>query len=134
MDTRLDNNNIPRLGFYSSIFLTVITIITFGFAMTAIPISGAFCSGDCLKFPYLDTLSHYPKDYMWMFFAFFLLLTYLIFIVLIDFYASSQRKIFSRISLIFSIMSIVVLLVTYFIQFTVIPASLINNETEGITL
>lgn len=135
MKTEYDENyNINRMGFYSSIFLTVITLITLGFAAMAIPKSGVNCHSDCIKYPYLDTLSQFPKDYLWMFLATLLILTYLIFIVSVHSFASRKNKIFSRVSLTFAIISSVVLLSCYFIQFSVIPASLINGETEGITL
>jgi len=128
------NINVIRIGYYSSIFLTIITLVTFGFAITAIPISGVFCLENCIEYPYLDTLSHFPKDYFWMFLAILLILTYLIFIVSVHSFALIQNKIFSRIGLTFAIISSVVLLSCYFIQFSVIPASLMNEETEGIAL
>lgn len=135
MKTEYDENyNINRMGFYTSIFLTVITLITFGFAAAAIPISGVNCPSGCIEYPYLDTLSQFPKDYLWMFLATLLILTYLIFIVSVHSFASRKNKIFSRISLTFTIISSVVLLSCYFIQFSVIPASLMNGETEGIAL
>lgn len=134
MNTEYDENyNINRMGFYTSIFLTVITLITFGLAITAIPISGINCP-DCLEYPYLDTLSQFPRDYLWMFSATLLILTYLIFIVSVHSFASRKNKIFSRVSLSFTIISSVVLLSCYFIQVSVIPASLMNGETEGIAL
>ncbi len=134
MNTEYDENfNINRMGFYTSIFLTVMTLITFGFAVTAIPISGINCPY-CLEYPYLDTLSQFPGDYLWMFPATLLIMTYLIFIVSVHSFASGKNKIFSRISLVFAIISSVVLLSCYFIQFSVIPASLMNGETEGIAL
>ena len=122
------------VGFYSAITLTVITVVTFSFALTAIPISGAFAPEGGLEYPYLDTVSQYPKDYLWMFPAIFLILSYIILMIAIHSYASNEKKIFSQISLAFTIVSAVLLLGNYFIQFSVIPASLINGETEGITL
>ena len=132
----LNNGNLTiiKFGFYSSILLAVITFITFGFALTAIPVSGAFCPGDCIEYPYLDTLSQFPKDYLWMFLATILILIYLIFIISVHFHAQEKLKIYSHISLVFAIVSSTVLLVCYFIQFSVIPASLLNGETEGITI
>jgi len=128
------NLTIIKIGFYSSILLAAITFITFGFALTAIPVSGAFCPGDCIEYPYLDTLSQFPKDYLWMFLATILILTYLIFIISIHFHAPEKLKIYGHISLAFALISSMILLVCYFIQFSVIPASLLNGETEGITL
>ena len=47
---------------------------------------------------------------------------------------AKEMQLFSHIALIFAIISGIILVSTYFIQITVIPASLINNETEGIPL
>ncbi|MBN1183588.1 MAG: hypothetical protein JXB49_14960 [Bacteroidales bacterium] len=125
---------INRFGFYSSIALTVITLITFGFAMTAVPISGAFCPGNCIDYPYLDTLNQYPKDFLWMYFAILLTIIYIGFMVSIHSYTSNEKKIFSQTGLTFSIISTVILAGAYFIQSSVIPASLMNGETEGVTM
>jgi hypothetical protein len=126
--------NEVRFGLYSSIFMTVITIITLGFAMTAVPISGAFCPEGCIEYPYLDTLKQFPKDFLWMYPAMLLVLTYVAFLVSIHFYASLENKISSQVGLTFGIISAVILLGDYFIQVSVIPASLMNGETEGIPL
>lgn len=128
-----EHHNINRMGFYASIFLSTITLITFGLAITAVPISGVNCP-DCLEYPYLDTLSQFPGDYLWMFPATLIILTYLIFIVSVHSIASQKNKIFSCVSIAFCIISAVVLLLCYFIQFSVIPASLMNGETDGIAL
>jgi hypothetical protein len=134
MEKGFEDRNVAKFGFYSSIVLVVLTLITFGFALSAVPISGVFCPENCIKYPYLDTLSRFPKDYVWMFFAFFQLLAYLIFAVSIDCYSSANRKLTSRVGLTLATLSIAILLVTYFLQFSVVPASLMNNETEGIAL
>jgi hypothetical protein len=123
-----------RTGYYSSLFLTIITVFTFGFAITAVPISGVFCKGNCIEYPYLNTLSQFPGDYIWMYLAVFMILTYLVYTVSIHSFAAIHVKIYSRIGLTFAIISAVVLLSCYFIQFAVIPVSLVNKETDGIAL
>lgn len=123
-----------RTGYYSSIFLALITLITFGFAITGVPVSGVFCKGNCIEYPYLDTLSQFPKDYIWMYLAGFMILTYLVYTVSVYSFAAIHVKIYSRIGLTFAIISAVVLLSCYFIQFAVIPVSLVNKETDGISL
>jgi hypothetical protein len=77
------------VGFYSAILTTAITIVTFSIAMTAVPISGAFCPEGCIEYPYLDTISQFPKDYLWMFPAILLILLYMILMVSIHSYATS---------------------------------------------
>ncbi len=77
-----------RVGFYAALFTTIITLVTFGFAIVAIPVSGANCLEGCIDYPYLDTLSQFPKDYRWMPLAMLLVLSYLILMVAIQAYAS----------------------------------------------
>ena len=102
--------------------------------MAAIPIAGANCLEGCIVYPYLDTVSQFPRDYLWMYLATILILSYVILMVSIHSYASQQKKIFSQIGLSFSIIAALILLGDYFIQFSVIPVSLMSGETEGITL
>jgi cytochrome c oxidase subunit IV len=122
------------VGFYTAIFTTIITLVTFGFAILAVPISGANCVEGCIQYPYLDTVAQFPKDYRWMPLAMILVLSYLVLMVSIHACASQDRKIFSQIGLSFAVLAALILLVDYFVQFSVVPISLMSGETEGITL
>lgn len=123
-----------KVGIYSSTFLSIMTIITFGFAIIAVPPTGPFCQGNCLEYPYIDSLRQYPKDYIWIYLAIFQLIGYLIFMASVYKNTDENRKIFSFTGVIFAIIASTVLLANYFIQFAVIPISLMNNETEGIAI
>ena len=123
-----------KFGLYSSIALTILTIVTFGFAMIAIPPSGPNCPGNCMDYPFRDLLTYYPRDYHWMYLAVFQLFSFLIFAVSIHFIALVEKKIFSFISVAFALVSATVLLADYFIQFAVVPISMMKGETEGIAL
>jgi hypothetical protein len=118
----------------SSFALAGITLLTFGFALTAIPISGAFCPEGCIDYPYLHTLSQFPGDYLWMFPAMFLLFFYLLFVVSLHHFVEAERKILSHAGLLLALISTAILMVDYFLQFSVVPASLMNEQTEGIPL
>jgi hypothetical protein len=122
--------NANSVGFYSAVLTTAITIVTFGLALAAIPISGANCPADCVEYPYLDTVSQYPKDFLWMVPAMLLVLGY----VSIHSYVSRHRRIFSQIGVAFALIAAVVLLSDYYLQFAVVPVSLRNAETEGLAL
>ncbi len=130
------NENISgkRTGFFSSISLTVITLITFGMAMTAVPKSGPFCTGNCIEYPYLDSLKFFPGDYYWMYLAILQLVIWLVFMISLHFISLTEKKIFSFISISFALISSIILLADYFIQFSVVPASLMKGETDGIAL
>ena len=102
--------------------------------MTAIPPAGPYCPGDCMSYPYSDLLSYYPRDYYWMYLAIFQLFAYLIFIVSNHFITGVEKRLFSFLSVAFALISTIVLLIAYFVQFSVVPMSMMKGETEGIAL
>ncbi len=128
------DSTVKKTGFYSSILLVVVTLITWAIAMTALPNSGKYCIKDCVDYPYLDTLAEYPRDYLWMFIAPLQVLIYMIFVVTLHSSVPLRNKIFSRIGLAVALVASTILIVCYYIQFNVVPSSLLNQETEGIAL
>jgi hypothetical protein len=131
----MDNKNISlKFGLFSSISLVILTIITFGFAMIAIPPAGPNCPGNCMEYPFRDLLTYYPRDYFWMYLTVFQIFAFLIFVISIHNIAPIEKRIFSSISVAFAMISSTVLLADYFIQFAVVPISMIKGETEGIAL
>jgi hypothetical protein len=123
-----------KVGFYAAILTAITTLITFGFAITAIPDAGANCRENCLTYPYWDSLSQFPVDYRWMLPAIGLMLVYIVLMATIHSYAPTHRKIFGQIGLLFALIAATTLLIDYFVQFSVVPVSLMNAETEGIAL
>jgi hypothetical protein len=133
-NAELSSRTTYQIGFYSAILTVVLTVVTFGFAMTAIPISGANCPENCAEYPYLDTVAQYPKDFLWMPLAILTVLAYVTLMVSIHASAPDHKKIFSQTGLAFALIAAVVLVSDYFIQFSVIPMSLMTNETEGLAM
>ena len=129
-----EDKMILKFGLYSSLSLTLLTIITWGFAMTAVPPAGPYCPADCMSYPFADILSYYPRDYYWMYLSIFQLFAYLLFIVSNHFIAPIEKKLFSFISVTFALISAIVLLIAYFVQFSVVPISMMKGETDGIAL
>jgi hypothetical protein len=123
-----------RIGLYSSILTVFMTLVTFGFAITAVPNSGAGCLENCFEYPYLDTLSEFPGDYLWMPPAMVLVVVYVVLVSSIHAHASQQKKVYSQTGLSFALIAAGVLLGDYYVQFSVVPISLINGQTEGIAL
>ena len=44
-------SNTLKFGFYASLSLAILTFITFGFALMAIPPAGPYYPGDCMSYP-----------------------------------------------------------------------------------
>jgi len=66
--------------------------------------------------------------------AIFLSLVYFVLMVSIHYFAPGDSKIFSHVGLSFALISTATLVMDYFLQVSVIQASLIQGETEGIAL
>ena len=134
MNEELKNVNELKVGFISSLLLTVFTIVGFGFAMAAIPPAGPYCPGNCMYYPYLELLKYYPRDYLWMYIVSFQLIVFLIFVIANYFNAGKNEKIYSFIGVSLALITTTVLLANYFIQYSVVPISMIKGQTEGIAL
>lgn len=126
--------NELRFGLYASLSLVILTIITWGFAMIAVPPAGPYCPEDCMSYPFPDILMFYPRDYLWMYVSVFQLFAYIIFFISIHFIAPIEKKLFSFIGVAFALITAIVLLIAYFVQFSVVPVSVMNGETDGIAL
>jgi hypothetical protein len=126
--------NLYRFGYYTSILLSTLTLGTFIVAFLTPPLSGPGCQANCFEYPYLDIASRWPRDYIWMFPAMILTLVYVVFFAFIHFWAEEKRKPFSFMALIFAALAALILLADYFIQVSVIQPSLLNGETDGISV
>jgi hypothetical protein len=134
VSTESSSTTSNLVGMYSAILTMVMTVVTFTLAIIAIPNSGAGCRENCVEYPYVNTLSEFPQDYLWMPPAMLLVVVYVILLVSIHTYAAQNKKIYSQIGLSFALIAAGILLSDYFIQFSVVPVSLMNQETEGIAL
>ena len=123
-----------RVGLYSAILTAVMTVVTFGMAITAVPNAGTGCRVNCVEYPYLDTLSEFPRDYLWMPPAMILVVLYVVLVSSIHAQATPQKKVYGQIGLSFALIAAGVLLSDYFVQFSVVPISLMSEQTEGIAL
>lgn len=129
-----DLNNFSRLAHYIALFTSLVTIIAFGIAILTPPISGPFCTSSCIDYPYLNIISRFPRDYLWVFPAIIMNLAFVALVACVHQYASPDRKIFSQIALSFSIISATVLIIDYYIQISVIQPSIEKGQLDGIAI
>jgi len=134
MEPAETTKNYLTFGCYSSFIVSALTLITFAFAMIAVPPSGPLCEGNCMEYPFHEILLYYPRDYYWMYLAIFQLFAFVVFMVTNHYIVNSGKKLYTSLSLSFALISATVLLITYFIQFSVVPISVMKGESEGIAL
>jgi uncharacterized membrane protein YhaH (DUF805 family) len=121
-------------GFWFAFLTSFLAVLTFGIAICTPPVSGPFCQGGCVSYPYNDIASRFPRDYYWMVPAMILAIVFVALMVAVHLFASEKFKVFSLTGISLAIVSAVFLLGDYYIQLAVIQPSLINGEFEGIAI
>ncbi len=124
------------MGFSLSIATVVLTIVTFGLAMLAVPNAGRNCRSDCAAYPFTGPIvaEQFPIDYLWMFPAMLLALTFVALVASIHQWAPHDRRVYSLIALCFAVLSAGILLTAYFVQVTVVQPSLDKDQLDGLAL
>jgi len=126
--------NVNSFGRYTAIAVSVLAFVTFGIAFFSPPVSGPFCKANCLEYPYSEITSRFPRDYIWMYPAMILNVAIVLLMASIHQITSNKRKLFSRLGFSFALIACSVLIIDYFVQLSVIPPSLVNDEADGIAL
>jgi len=123
-----------RLGFWAAALTTVVATV-FAVAAVATPArSGPFCGAACVPPPYVDVARFIPGDYLWLIPGILLAPVFVVLVACIHGYSAETKKTFSRIALSFAVSYAVVILVNYFVQFTVVIPSLQSGETQSLSL
>lgn len=123
-----------QLGFWMAILTTVTTTVSFGIAMTTLPISGPFCLNDCVTYPYETVADRVPRDFLWMYPALLIAPSVVLLLACLHHYAAAEQKLFSQISVIFAAIYAALISVDYYMQIAVVQPSLLRGEFEGVAL
>ena len=126
---------VSRLGFWSAVLTAVFAAAFFLACFLTPPRSGPFAPAAIIVlYPYTNVAAFIPNDYLWLYPGILLALIFIVLVVCIHSYAPSDRKIFSHIALSFAVIYATIILIDYFIQFTVVIPSILTGETAGLSL
>jgi hypothetical protein len=123
-----------RFGFWTALLTAAVTALAFGLAVTTLPVSGPFCTGGCVTYPYREVAALVPHDYIWMYPAILLLGLFVVLMACIHQAAAEGRQLYSLIGLVFAAMAAAVLAIDYYIQIAALQPSIIRAEVEGLAL
>jgi hypothetical protein len=124
-----------RLGLWSAVLTAVFAAVFSAIAIATPARSGPFCaSWGCITYPYTDVAQFIPGDYFWLVPGILLAPIFVVLFACIHSLAPEGKKLFSRIALSFAVVYAVVIVVDYFVQFTVVMPSLQSGETNGLSL
>ncbi len=123
-----------RFGFWVALATGLTTLLTFLLAVATPPLSGQLCQAHCFTYPYLGIVARFPRDYYWMLPAIVATLLYMAFAVALYARVAQGRRHFGQLGLALSTMAAMTLVGDYFVQLTVIQASVLAGEGDGISL
>ncbi len=114
-----------RIGSMVALTMTAVTVVTFALALMA--------GSDDTPYPFTSDViaAQWPGDYLWMYPAMLLMLLFVVVIAAVHEYAPADRRIFSLVGLCLAVIAAAVLLITYFIQVTVMQPSLEKGQLDG---
>ncbi|AJK67758.1 hypothetical protein [Corynebacterium marinum] len=114
-----------RFGFIAAVTTTVLTVVTFALALTALP--------DDEPYPFANAtiVAQWPGDYLWMVPAMLLMLSFVALVAAVHEHAPPHRRIFSLAGLCAAVMAATVQLANYFLQFSVMQLNLEKNQLDG---
>lgn len=112
-------------GVVAAVSTTILTLITFALALTALP------DDEPYPFTTQTIADQWPGDYLWMPPAMLLMVSFVALLVAVHDHAPPGRRVFTLMGLCLGVMASVVLLIDYFIQFTVMQVSLEKDQLEG---
>ncbi|WP_299443854.1 hypothetical protein [uncultured Phycicoccus sp.] len=114
-----------RIGSVVALTMTAVTVGTFALALMA--------GADDSPYPFTSDViaAQWPGDYLWMYPAMLLMLLFVVVIAAVHEYAPADRKIFSLVGVCLAVIAAAVLLITYFIQVTVMQPSLEKGQLDG---
>lgn len=124
-----------RVGRLAAALTAILAVVSFGIAIATPPRSGPSCTGDaCVGYPYTDIISFFPRDYLWMFPATLLVFAFVLLAVCIHYGADEARRPLTLTGVVLAGVSAALIGTDYFIQLTVIQPSLLQGETDGLSL
>ncbi len=114
-----------RFGFWIALVTAALTVVTFALALTALP--------DAVPYPFTSQVivDQWPGDYLWMYPAMVLMVLFVALLVAIHEYAPPARRTYSLLALCVGVIAAAVLLITYYIQVTVMQPSLEKGQLDG---
>ncbi len=127
--------NAARLGFWTAILTVVDTGAFFVLGIATPARSGPFAPpSSIIPYPYTSVAQFVPGDYVWLYPGFLLAPLFVVLMACVHDYARDERKVFSQVGLSFAVLYAAVIMINYFLQFTVVIPSLQSGETAGLGL
>jgi hypothetical protein len=121
-----------RLDFWIATLTAIATAIAFLVAALTPPKGGPFCVENCVGYPYTDIAAYIPRDFLWMYPGLLPAPLFVMMLSGIHERTAYDRRRFSRLGMVLSLMAATLLTADYFIQLRFIQPAVVKGELDGL--
>jgi len=130
----MNDTTNTRFAAATALLTAVLGTVAFALAIVAVPVAGANCPSNCIPYPYLSTAGRWPQDFLWQPPAIAFVLSFLVLMTCVHYFAPQRRRMITQAGLCLAVVSAAALSIDYYLQFSVVPVSLADGETNGLPL
>jgi hypothetical protein len=123
-----------RFSFWVAVLTAALAAAALGMAVTTPPRSGPYCSMSCIAYPYTNAAAFVPRDYLWMYPAALLSMTFVVLVTRVHRHATDDLKSCSLVAMCFASLGAALILSDYVIQIAVVQPSLLDGQGGGLSL
>lgn len=123
-----------RFSFWVAVLTAALAAAALGMAVTTPPRSGPYCSMSCIAYPYTNAAAFVPRDYLWMYPAALLSVTFVVLVTCVHRHARDDLKSCSLVAVCFASLGAALILSDYVIQIAVVQPSLLDGQVGGLSL
>ncbi|MFI5287623.1 MAG: hypothetical protein ACHQ4F_15080 [Candidatus Dormibacteria bacterium] len=121
-------------GFWVAMLTAALAAAALAMAVTTPPRSGPYCSMSCIAYPYTNAAAFVPRDYLWMYPAALLSMTFIVLVTCIHRHATDDLKSCSLVAMCFASLGAALIISDYLIQVAVVQPSLLDGQVSGLSL
>lgn len=124
---------VRRTGFWSALLTALIGAVSLGVAITTPPRSGPFAApGTAIEFPYAQAVQFVPRDFLWMYPALLLMLSFLVLAVCLRERALPESRVLGTVGMNLAVLGVGIIAVDYFIQLQTVQPALLKDEALSV--
>jgi hypothetical protein len=121
-------------SFWVALLTAALAAAALAIALTTPPRSGPYCSMSCIAYPYTNAAAYVPRDYLWMYPAALVSVTFIVLVACIHRHAKDHVKAFSLVALCLAALGAALILPDYVIQIAVVQPSLLDGQVSALSL
>lgn len=124
-----------RFGVWASAATAALAAVAFGIGATTPPRSGPFAApGTAIPYPYSTAAAFVPRDFLWMYAAFLMMLAFVVMAACIRETHMTAGPLFGTVGLSLAIASFAIIAVDYAIQLRAVQPALVQHEGAAVVV